>query len=281
MKRRSFAFLLFVVLPLAHVSAAADVIVKHYKGQIKSNSGTLNIDAKWDIEWPEDIPGVPTQVVNAIRTQIGLDAFIYPCTQDPVERGILASAELDRAQLCLFRIAYDKVKTYDESCAKRAFTFMADAKITFVTDGYLGYRLNGYENEGGSGCHSYTVARVISLTTGRPLLESDFIPTNRFPMLLDYIVKQVHAREKLTQTTTPPRPVFDAGCFMIETKGIRWYLPAYSVFGGAAGVQNILVTWDDLEPFFRDPGFLKALRQFDCFRRDIRSVRPSASSSVP
>lgn len=65
-----------------------------------------------------------------------------------------------------------------------------------MTDGYLGYTLQGLENEGGNGCHSYTIARVISLTTGECLRESDLILTNKLTKFRDFIVEKSAAESK-------------------------------------------------------------------------------------
>ena len=63
--------------------------------------------------------------------------------------------------------------------------------------------------------------------------------------------------------------LFDNGNFMIEPAGIRWYIPPYSVFCGAAGVVDTLVPWDDLKPFFRDAAYCDALKNIAATARTV------------
>ncbi|MEI6210743.1 MAG: hypothetical protein WCR06_03880, partial [bacterium] len=88
-------------------------------------------------------------------------------------------------------------------------------------------------------------------------------------------IKNVCTARKIKALMPAELPkIMDEGNFMIEQNGIRWHLPAYSVFCGADGVQNALVTWDELKPFFGDPNYLKALQKMDLSRKKVTRIQP-------
>ncbi len=268
-----------LALLAANLSAAAPVItVKACEGAIKSDFETLTIDAEWKVAWPVQAEGVPVAAMDAIRKQICADVFggLFEDGKEPADA--LYSERLDYAQLALFRLAVGKVEETEDSFTARALDFRATLKVTFASDGYIGYRLEGYHNEGGNGCHSYVTARVMSLSTGAVLRESDFIATNRFSELYALIVKRACEGKKTSPFDPPPAydpkcRLFDAACYMLEPEGIRWYLPPYSVFPGCAGVVDALVTWDDLKPFFREAGYCNAFRALNFAARVVREVK--------
>ncbi len=257
-----------VALPAQLSAESQDVTLTTCKGKISSSFGTLGINAEWAIDWIERANHIPPHVMTAVRKQICADTFGVLSDNDSETRTGLFSERLDYAQLGIFRRAAEMVAETDDSPFMRSLDFHAYLRILFVTDGYIVYRLVGYHNEGGNGCHSYVTARVLSLTTGKPLRESDLIPTNRFAQLYTRIVEK--ACEKEETAPFDPKPeynpqghFFDSGNFMIEPQGIRWYLSAYSVFPGCAGVVDTLLTWDELKPFFTEPRYLKAFRNLD------------------
>ena len=275
-RRIFYTFACFVLLlhPIAQ-AAGPDITVKPCKGMIKSTFETLTIDAEWNIDWPVEIAGASEVVVSAIRRQICQDALVQPFGGGWDESESNSYDRIDYAQGGLFRSVLRKVNEKEDSYLTRALYYRADLKISLLSDGFLGYTLNGCQNEGGGGCHSYTVVRVISLSTGRPLIESEFIPTNNFPALIRKIIKNVCTARKIEVLQPDELPeIMDKGNFIIEKKGIRWYLPAYSVFCGADGVQNMLVTWDELRPFFGDPNYLKAFQKMDLSQKKVKRIQP-------
>ena len=271
-----------VSLPTLLSAEPQEIIITTCEGKISSEFESLWINAVWKIDWPERVSHIQPHVMTIVRKQICADTFGFLSwkynemenekdkdqDKDKEMRDILCSERLDYAQLDLFRTATEKVAETEESfCARlRELDFQAFLEILFVTDGYIGYRLDGYHNEGGNGCHSNVIVRVLSLTTGNPLRESDFIATKRFPDLYAHIVSKACAESGFTSFDLMPNykpsdSLFDSASFMIEPEGIRWYLPPYSVFPGGAGVVDTLVTWDDLKPFFTEPGYWNAFRQ--------------------
>jgi hypothetical protein len=264
-QRGVFSLLLSALLFSGNaLQANANIVVKHCTGVIRSDFETLHVDAQWNVEWPEQIDGVSTNVLARIQQKIGYDAFIEPFRRDNDKLDKLHYERPDFAQALLFRDVREVVEAKEDTYSARSIDFVANLKIKFVNRDYLGYRLNGYQNEGGCGCHVYTVARVISLSTGRCLCESEFISTNIFPALGNFIVRKICATRKL-KAFEPANlaNVFNNGNFIFEEQGIRWYLPPYSAFPGCDGVQNALLTWNELKPFVHAAGRLKDLSRLN------------------
>lgn len=255
-----------IVLPALLPAVAQDVTITTCKGDIASSFKTLRINARWEIDWPECVNHISPHAMTAIRKQICADTFGILSNDGDEDMNGLFAERLDYAQLALFRRAVIMVAETEDMPCMRALDFHAFLKILFVTDGYIGYRLDGCHNEGGNGCHSYVISRVLSLATGRPLYESDLIATNRFPELYAHIVRKACGDVDVKPFDSEPKyspqsRLFDTCTFMIEPEGIRWFLPPYSVFPGCAGVVDSLVTWDELKPFFAETGYWNALRE--------------------
>jgi len=223
-----------------------------YEGQILSDSSGMGVHAEWRIEWPEAVSGASSNGLAAIKCQMIDDCFgslgvggdkkvsqVYPTP--------------DKALQLVFSCAYGKldVPPEDDILSMRAFDFRAILTIRFADAGYMGYVLEGYENEGGNGCHSYVSANVLSLETGRRITEKDFMTPagmEAFPkVFLERISRKPDASMYVIGDETDAKYVF--GNFIIEPEGIRWWLPAYTVFSGVAGVQDLLVPWQELKPF--------------------------------
>ena len=256
-------FVLFLFFLVSTYSGIADEIkICKCEGSIKSDFATLNIDADWDLEWPYKMDGTSSNALQGIHKQICYDAFLSSTLDFRDDATNEIPARADFAQVILFKIALEKVCEREDAFPARSFVFSADLKINFVTDGYIGYTLRGYENEGGNGCHSYIIARVISLTTGRCIRESDLILTNKLTKLRDYIVKKSAAEFKVEPDSLFNGSFFDGGTFMIEPDGIRWYIPPYTVYPGCAGVVDVIITWDELTPYFESRKYLNQFRKF-------------------
>jgi len=252
---------------------ADEIQVKNCSGIIKSKFETLAIDAKWDIEWPCEIPGTKDSVLQKVHEQICYDAFISSTRPSLAGSTNVIPYRPDSAQLFVFQVALEKIEEREESFAARAFDFGANLKINFVTDGYIGYTLHGIENEGGNGCHSYTIARVISLTTGKCLLESDLILTNNLTKLREFIFKKAAKEIKRDPGDIFFGSFFDCGTFMVEPDGIRWYIHPYSAYPGFVGVVDVLITWDELTPYFASKKYLEQFRKFHLTYKKIKRTK--------
>ncbi|MEI6149378.1 MAG: DUF3298 domain-containing protein [bacterium] len=267
------AVVLAAVPPLLSAEPQA-VTLTTCKGKISSSFGTLGINAEWAIDWIDRATHIPPVVMTAVHKQICADTFGLLSEDSGQDEGGVVAARLDYAQIHLFRRAADMVKEPEDSHCARALDFHAYLNVLFVTDGYIGYKMNGLHNEGGNGCHSFVIARVLSLASGRPLSASDLIATNRFSALYAHIVNKACAEVDVKPFDPEPnyKPsdrFFDTANFMIEPKGIRWYLSPYSVFPGCAGVVDTLVSWDELKPFFAELGYWSALRKLHAGAKTI------------
>lgn len=265
---------LLLARPALLSAASQEVTLTTCKGALSSEFATLGINAAWQIDWPERITHVSPRIMTSIHEQICADTFGLLSEDSGQDEGGVVAARLDYAQIHLFRRAADMVKEPEDSHCARALDFHAHLNVLFVTDGYIGYKMNGLHNEGGNGCHSFVIARVLSLASGRPLSASDLIATNRFSALYAHIVNKACAEVDVKPFDSEPNynpadRFFDSANFMIEPEGIRWYLSPYSVFSGCAGVVDTLVTWDELKPFFAERGYWNAFRNLHAGAKTI------------
>lgn len=275
---KHLAIIAICAVTAARLLAAGEITLRTCEGSVKSDFNTLGVDVEWNIEWPEEITGVKPKVLKRIQYGINLEAFVCPFVADL--DSIHPPAIYDRpdvAQKHLFEAVLRKINETEDSHVTRALSYCCTLKICLATEGYIGYTIAGYHNEGGNGCHSYARTRIFSLNTGKRIQEHDLLNTNKYTALRKLIVDKA---SKEQNTSTMPDEVaaysdvmsdglFDRGNFMIEPGGIRWYIPPYSVFCGAAGVVDTLVPWDDLKPFFIDPAYCDALKNITATARTV------------
>lgn len=226
-----------------------------YEGQIRSKSSGMSVDAEWRIEWPEAVSGASSNGLAVIKRQMIDDCFgtlvMGRCGWED-KRVSQVYPTPDKALQLVFSRAYEKldVPPEDDRPSMRDSGFIANLSIRFADAGYMGYVLDGYTNEGGNGCHSYVSASVLSLATGCPLQESDFMTPaglKAFPKVcFDRVSKKPDVKDYVNGNETDAKAAL--GNFVIEPEGIRWWLPAYSVFAGCAGVQDMLLSWQELKP---------------------------------
>ncbi|MDX9795049.1 MAG: RsiV family protein [Kiritimatiellia bacterium] len=257
----------------SHLFAAGEITLRTCEGCVKSDFDSLGLDIDWNVEWPETIDGVGEKVLTAIHRRICLDVFTEPFYDRDSKKPPMHYDRPDQAQRYLVYRALFKIREQ----ADRYLDYHAKLKICLATSGYLGYTIIGCHSEGGNGCHDYSISRVFSLNTGKLISEHDlFDPENYDPLNRHIVAKAV--KEKNTSTMPEEvsayrdvmsRGLFDDGNFMIEPGGIRWHIPPYSVFCGADGVVDTLVPWDDLKPFFRDPGYCDALKNIAATARTV------------
>lgn len=262
----------------ARLFAAGEITLRTCEGSVKSDFNTLGVDVEWNIEWPEEITGVKPKVLKRIQYGINLEAFVFPFVADL--DSIHPPAIYDRpdvAQKHLFEAVLGKINEKEDSHTARALSYCCTLKICLATEGYLGYHIDGYHNEGGCGCHSFAQNSIFSLNSGKLILEHDLLNTNKYTalrtLIFDKATKETDAAlippEAYAYRDVMTKPLFDNGNFMIEPGGFRWYIPPYNLFCGAAGVVDTLVPWDDLKPFFIDPAYCDALKNIAATARTV------------
>lgn len=248
------------------IGSAATISSVHAGSYAVTNSSSVNVS--WRVEWPESGAGLSPAGLAEVRADL-LSAAFGPLPLEPRPR------TLDEAAAATLALAAEK-----ESAARRPGAGVTEGALSFVADLKLAWPFGrpgvlalsklaesldpsprpvlvavneGYENEGGNGCHSYTVARVYALPSGRRLLEEDYFKPDALKALFDLIVRRATAAlpdtrpfDAAQRSTWPGR-----GNFAVEEKGVRWYLPAYSLFAGCAGVTSVFVSWADLKPWLQ------------------------------
>jgi len=243
------------------------------QGRIEAESSMLHLSADWYIEWPVAVSNASSKALGIIQRQMIDDSFGPLLGEEPTQTVSRLYNDPDKALQLLFSRAYSKlnVSPEEDSYTARALDFNAYLRIRFAHAGYVGYVLEGLENEGGNGCHSYVKARVLSLATGRALIESDFMTPSglaAFPkVFFDRITGKENAQYRVIGDVGDAAVAL--GNFVIEPGGIRWWLRAYSVFPGGAGVQDELMTWQELKPFLK-PGKSQELKAI--FARPVVQV---------
>ena len=147
----------------ARLFAAGEITLRTCEGCVNTDFNTLGVDVAWNVDWPENIDGVGDKPLSAIRRRICLDVFTEPFYDRKSKKPPMQYDEPDQAQRYLVYRVLFKIREQ----ASRYLDYHATLKICLVTSGYLGYTIEGYHNEGGNGCHDYSISRVFSLNTGK------------------------------------------------------------------------------------------------------------------
>ena len=223
------------------------------------------VHAKWTIQWPEAECGVVKEALPRIHRDIllmifgahfvGEDVWQPPATIE--ETKTLMKARISK---CFA----DDPSEKDHICSRLEFD--ADTKLSWpfgttprenakwYEKPVLSVINDGYANDGGNGCHSYTIAATYSLPDGRKLTLDDYFPKHRQKELSSAIWKRVlydtlgnceEARVKEDRELDPD----EEGHMFVGANGIRWIFVPYTFFAGCYGTTNIEMTWEELEKF--------------------------------
>lgn len=211
------------------------------------------VEVRWRAEYPVDIPGWSGEELAALWAHIDALCFLPSfCPREAIE-----AAKPARPAYLLGRLARKLAAAREtEEISPCALEVFAEVRVPFATKDWVGLAYDGYENEGGNGCHALgSLALLARKDLG--------------PMPLTWFVRDVaglrHAvidrlERKLTAEEEGDVPPF-AGMFSKESalkaepdffptpEGIRFRYGAYAILPGCYGLPEVTVPWLELVPF--------------------------------
>ncbi len=112
--------------------------------------------------------------------------------------------------------------------------------------------VDGYDNDGGNGCHSSYCSKVYSLPDGIELGVEDYFAAGKLKKLSAFVTKRLckellDAGEAKEMSKCPLD--LDEAYMLVSKDGIRWTWPAYSILPGYYGTPSVFIKWEELEDF--------------------------------
>ncbi len=112
--------------------------------------------------------------------------------------------------------------------------------------------VNGYDNDGGNGCHSSYCSKVYSLPDGIELGMNDYFAAGKLKKLSAFVTKRLceellEAGEAKEMSKDPLD--LDKAYMLVSKDGIKWTWGAYSILPGCYGTPSVFIKWEELEAF--------------------------------
>lgn len=112
--------------------------------------------------------------------------------------------------------------------------------------------VNGYDNDGGNGCHSSYCSKVYSLPDGIELGMKDYFTAGKLKKLSAFVTKRLckellEAGEAKEMSKCPLD--LDDAYMLVSKDGIKWTWGAYSILPGCYGTPSVFIKWEELEAF--------------------------------
>ena len=112
--------------------------------------------------------------------------------------------------------------------------------------------VDGYDNDGGNGCHSSYCAKVYSLPDGIELGLKDYFAAGKLKKLSAFVTKRLckelfeegEAGERLNHPLD-----LDEAYMLVSKEGVKWTWGAYSILPGCYGTPSVFIKWEELEAF--------------------------------
>jgi hypothetical protein len=156
----------------------------------------------------------------------------------------------------------DAAKTFMEAEKKipaDVIPYRREFSVTVKTGeekgGCLAVAVDGYDNNGGNGCHSFARRFLFDAATGKRVTEADFMKPGAFSKWAEAVRAKYKADDKdhwkLWEVKEYPHD------FTVETDGIRWKWPAYTLGPGCDGLPETFFSWDELAPLADDTALAK------------------------
>lgn len=112
----------------------------------------------------------------------------------------------------------------------------------------------GYDRDGGNGCHDCYCAKVFSLPDGRELDVEDYFATDKLKALAAFVTKRFYGEhleeEEVAEKSKLPLDLTGDEVSMLVTKeGVKWTWDPYSVLPGCDGAPSVFIKWQELKEF--------------------------------
>lgn len=225
-------------------------------GEVRSlvRTGTFRqdfVDVRWEAEYPVAIPGWSLADLRALWGVIDGYCFLPSyCTEECIE-----AAKPARPAGLLERVAEKLTVPSTAGISERALDVIAKVRVPFASKDWVGIVYDGYDNEGGNGCHSEGDLCILARKGLEPMPLSWFV--RDVPGLKREVIRHLEGvLLKGGQNTPPfgdswPRAEAEAATpdFFPTPEGVRFRYSAYEILPGCFGLPGVTVPWDVLAPF--------------------------------
>ncbi|MBO6066540.1 MAG: hypothetical protein J6P80_00080, partial [Kiritimatiellae bacterium] len=112
--------------------------------------------------------------------------------------------------------------------------------------------VEGYDDDGGNGCHCRYCSKVYSLPDGIELGVEDYFAPGKVKKLSAFVTERLYrellAADEATQRLEYPLDLEEAS-MLVSKAGVRWTWPAYSILPGCYCTPSVFIKWRELEAF--------------------------------
>ena len=112
--------------------------------------------------------------------------------------------------------------------------------------------VDGYDNDGGNGCHSKYCSKVYSLPDGIELDLKDYFAARKLKKLSAFVTKRLCKEllegDEAKEMSKHPLDL-DEAYMLVSKDGVKWTWGAYSILPGCYGTPSVFIKWEELEKF--------------------------------
>ena len=113
---------------------------------------------------------------------------------------------------------------------------------------------DGYDRDGGNGCHDSYISKVFSLPDGRELGVEDYFAPGKLKALSAFVTKRFYDRhldeeEAAEKSKWPLHLTSDEVSMLVFKEGVKWTQDSYPAFPGCECASLIFIKWQDMEGF--------------------------------
>lgn len=112
--------------------------------------------------------------------------------------------------------------------------------------------VDGYDNDGGNGCHSKYCSKVYSLPDGIELDLKDYFAARKLKKLSAFVTKRLCKEllegDEAKEMSKHPLDL-DEAYMLVSKDGVKWTWGAYSILPGCYGTPSVFIKWEELESF--------------------------------
>lgn len=112
--------------------------------------------------------------------------------------------------------------------------------------------VDGYDNDGGNGCHLKYCSKVYSLPDGIELDLKDYFAARKLKKLSAFVTKRLCKEllegDEAKEMSKHPLDL-DEAYMLVSKDGVKWTWGAYSILPGCYGTPSVFIKWEELESF--------------------------------
>lgn len=115
---------------------------------------------------------------------------------------------------------------------------------------------DGYDIDGGHGCHSCYCSKVFSLPDGKELGIEDYFSPDKLQALSVFVTERFYNKycdevEGYERSEEPLDLASDEVSMLVTKEGVKWTWSPYSIRPGCDGMPSIFIKWQELEVFLK------------------------------